>query len=83
MNKINNMNETWFSNQLAWLLDPSGSHGIGAEFAQKFLQSKPNIVLDNSIDLSNLQVIREFYLDIEGKRNRRYIDIVMFDLNKI
>ena len=31
-------NEEWFSNMLAWLLDPKGSHGFGQEFLQGFLK---------------------------------------------
>jgi len=76
------MNETWFSNQLAWLMDPKGSHGLGSEFIKEFLQSEENRVLDKSIILDNFQVIREFYLDIEGRRNRRHIDIVMLDFEQ-
>jgi len=33
-----NFNEAWFSNMLAWLLDPKGSHGLGTEFLQEFLK---------------------------------------------
>lgn len=31
-------NEAWFSNMLAWLLDPKGSHGLGPEFLKEFLK---------------------------------------------
>ena len=31
-------NEAWFSNTLSWLLDPKGSHGLRAEFANEFLK---------------------------------------------
>jgi len=31
-------NEAWFSNQLAWLLDPKGSHNLGVTFLQLFLK---------------------------------------------
>lgn len=79
MNNINNMNETWFSNQLAWLLDPNGSHGIGTYFIKEFLQTGKSKVLNESINLENFQVIREFYVDIKGRSKRRYIDIVMVD----
>ena len=30
--------EAWFSNQLAWLLDPKGSHGLGVTFLELFLK---------------------------------------------
>jgi len=30
--------EAWFSNQLAWLLDPKGSHNLGVTFLQLFLK---------------------------------------------
>jgi len=32
------MSEAWFSNQLAWLLDPKGSHNLGKLFLQLFLK---------------------------------------------
>ena len=31
-------NEAWFSNMLAWLLDPRGSHKLGTSFLQEFLK---------------------------------------------
>jgi hypothetical protein len=31
------LNEAWFSNTLAWLLDPRGSHGLGISFCQAFV----------------------------------------------
>jgi hypothetical protein len=33
-----NFNDAWFSNMLAWLFDPKGSHGLGTEFLQDFLK---------------------------------------------
>lgn len=30
-------NEAWFSNMLAWLLNPKGSHGFGVEFVREFV----------------------------------------------
>ena len=32
------LTETWFSDQLAWLLDPGGTHGLGARFAEELLK---------------------------------------------
>jgi hypothetical protein len=31
------LNETWFSDTLAWLLDPKGSHGLGVQFLNGFV----------------------------------------------
>lgn len=31
------LNEAWFSNTLAWLLDPRGSHRLGVSFCQDFV----------------------------------------------
>jgi hypothetical protein len=31
------LNEAWFSNALAWLLNPKGSHGLGVTFAESFV----------------------------------------------
>jgi len=33
-----NFNEAWFSNMLAWLLEPKGSHGLGTGFIEDFLK---------------------------------------------
>lgn len=33
------LNETWFSDTLAWLLDPNGGHGFGVEFAKAFVRT--------------------------------------------
>jgi hypothetical protein len=33
------LNESWFSNTLAWLLDPKGSHNLGVKFANEFLRT--------------------------------------------
>ena len=33
------LNEGWFSDALAWLLDPRGDHGLGVRFLQEFMKS--------------------------------------------
>ena len=33
------LNETWFSDALAWLLDPRGDHGLGVRFLRGFLKA--------------------------------------------
>ena len=33
--------ESWFSDTLAWLLDPKGSHGFGVKFANEFFVRIP------------------------------------------
>lgn len=33
------LNESWFLDTLAWLLDPKGSHGLSVAFAQQFLKA--------------------------------------------
>ena len=33
------LNETWFSDTLAWLLDPKGKHGFGVDFAKAFVRT--------------------------------------------
>jgi hypothetical protein len=35
---LESQSEAWFSNQLAWLLDPKGSHNLGVTFLQLFLK---------------------------------------------
>ena len=32
------LTEAWFSNTLAWLLDPKGGHGLGVNFSKEFLR---------------------------------------------
>ena len=32
------LNEGWFSDALAWLLDPRGDHALGVRFLQEFLK---------------------------------------------
>ena len=32
------LSEAWFSDSLAWLLDPKGDHGLGVEFARAFVK---------------------------------------------
>jgi hypothetical protein len=41
-------NEAWFSNTLAWLLDPEGSHNLKAQFAMKFLEKIARIRADGA-----------------------------------
>jgi len=33
------LNESWFSNTLAWLLNPKGAHGFGVRFIQEFMKT--------------------------------------------
>ena len=33
------LNEGWFSDELAWLLDPQGNHGFGVRFLQEFMKA--------------------------------------------
>ncbi len=40
-------NETWFSNTLAWLLNPKGSHNLGIQFTKKFLEKIARIRTEN------------------------------------
>ena len=40
-------NEAWFSDTLAWLLDPCGGHGLGVQFLQAFLRRIAQIFLDD------------------------------------
>ncbi len=41
-------NEAWFSNTLAWLLDPKGSHRLGVLFANEFLKTMAKIRTQDS-----------------------------------
>lgn len=87
MSSVNNtnvkyINETWLSNQLAWLLDPNGSHGLGSEFAQKlFLDILRKEDMGNFDKFNNFKTIREFFLN-KKKSNGRLIDLVYMDLEE-
>jgi hypothetical protein len=47
------LTETWLSDQLAYLLDPQGDHGLKSQFCLAFLQSLIEIRL-NSVDIKKL-----------------------------
>jgi len=81
------INETWLSNQLAWLLDPNGSHGLGSEFAKEFFAKVlGDSFVNKDLNLDSFEPCREFYLQVNDltKKNRkkmpRRIDIVFMDL---
>ncbi len=44
-------NETWFSNQLEWLLNPQSGHGLGTAFATKFLERIGRLRSSNHMNL--------------------------------
>jgi len=89
LNSIDNMNETWFSNQLAWLLDPKGSHGLNSEFSNKFFTSILGSKFTNKeFNLKNFEVCREFYVQVDDneksrdKQVDRRLDVVCMDLEQ-
>lgn len=44
-------NETWFSNQLEWLLNPRSEHGLGTVFSTKFLGRIGRLRSNSNMDL--------------------------------
>ncbi len=52
------LNETWFSDHLAWLLDVRATHGFGTAFAKQFLK----IIAEKRSDISNNYIQRTRYL---------------------
>lgn len=83
------MNETWFSNQLAWLLDPKGSHCLNSEFSNKFFTSILGSKFTNKeFNLKNFEVCREFYVQVDDdeksrdKQVARRLDVVCMDLEQ-
>ncbi len=42
------LNETWFSDTLAWLLDPKGSHGLGVQFVNGFTNKVGELRVEGS-----------------------------------
>ncbi len=81
------INEAWLSNQLAWLLDSRGTHGLGSEFAKKFF---PKVLvkqkLADDVKFEKFEVIREFFLQVEAldkvknSESVRRLDLVYMDL---
>ena len=83
------INETWLSNQLAWLLNPNGNHGLGGNFAKKFFEKAiKNELLKSNLNFDSFEVAREFYLQVEdldkkkNSKSARWIDIVYMDLSQ-
>ncbi len=46
------LNEAWFSNMLAWLLNPKGSHGLGVAFCNEFVGLIARRRVDGSDDVT-------------------------------
>lgn len=72
------------SNVLAWLLDPSGSHGLGDRFLRKFMRqvfsseraSDVDQLVASSIDLGRVEILREWRnIDILVKAQRLVVCI--------
>ena len=89
LNQINNMNETWFSNQLAWLLDPKGSHSLNSEFSNSFFTKVlGDKFIAKNFNLDNFEVCREFYVQVDDdeksrdKQVARRLDVVFMDLEQ-
>ncbi|MEA3290078.1 MAG: PD-(D/E)XK nuclease family protein [Campylobacterota bacterium] len=83
------INETWLSNQLVWLLDSKGSHGLGSEFSKKFFTKVlGDSFVNKKLNLDNFEVCREFYLQVEAldkinnDESARRLDIVYMDLSQ-
>jgi hypothetical protein len=52
------LNERWFSDTLAWLMDPKGDHGFGVEFIKLFIKkvaTKRTLSKNNSRGVSRLK----------------------------
>ena len=84
----NYLNETYFSNILAWLLNPKEDHGFGVRFGQELIryihQFSNNDVKINKLSISNSTALREFYLSSDLRANKHesgYVDVVFFDLD--
>ena len=67
--------EEFHSNFLAWLLDPKGSHGMGAGFLQGFLAVSGASRAIRSTDQLSTTIQREHYLERDGSSGR--LDILI------
>ena len=68
--------EAFHSNFLAWLLNPSGSHGLGISFLRGFLATSGASRAIRSADLPSTTIGRERHLEIDGGRGRLDIRIL-------
>ena len=68
--------EEFHSNFLAWLLDPTGSHGLGGQFLQGFLAISGAWRAIRSAALPNTTIRREKHLALDGGRGRLDIRIL-------
>jgi hypothetical protein len=64
------LNESWFSDTLAWLLDPKGSHGLGKKFADEFIKKIAEIRTNNKYCNENYYHRWNYLLKSGKKRNR-------------
>lgn len=81
---ISKFNETWFSNTLAWLLDPKREQDLGIDFVAKFVQLIIDKVgIKKEFNLKNSVVVREFYLiSLKGDSfKNRYADLALIDFD--
>jgi hypothetical protein len=71
-------NELVHSNFLAWLLDPSGNHGLGPLFTEKFLAVAVQKVKNRKIDLSGLNFF-DIVVEREISSETSRLDIRLMD----
>jgi hypothetical protein len=67
------------SDTLAWLLDPAESHGLGGVFLRRVLS---DVLLESGADIEGLsaaQVELMDFSDVEVRRERRHIDVLVVD----
>lgn len=67
------------SNTLAWLLDPSESHGLDDVFLRRILS---NMLLESGADVAGLTAARVELMDfqdVEVRREWRHIDVLVID----
>lgn len=72
-------NEIRHSNILAWLLDPSGTHGLDELFLRRWLMEVLNSAAkqDRSLDIDPVEVDAEPFERIEVWREWNHIDVVI------
>jgi len=73
------LDETWFSDRLAWLLDPRGSHGLGDRVLRAFLD---HLAAPAGLDLTAAAVVRELHLGHHerGRSRPRHCDLAVLHL---
>lgn len=68
-------NEAWFSDTLAWLLNPKGSHNLGVKFANEFLKTIAKLRFDKEKNYQKRNTLFKY-----GKSKSHGVSVSSFSL---